>query len=118
MLHIDTVAGIPGKGKKIRKKKKKERVRPRVRSEFSINQTLEAEEAETYTVMLTAAHYPPGRSIEDIILWGGVAFAGYLFIFIFTKPLVCQIGAVPNRPEVGDSAGGTSLPWEATFLDY
>lgn len=68
--------------------------------------------------MLTVARYPPARSIEDIILWRGVAFAGYLFIFIFTKPLVCQIGAVPNRTiEVGDSTGGTSLPWEATFLD-
>lgn len=85
--------------------------------QHSINQIRAKRAGGTYIVMTTSAHYLNGRTREYILL-EGVAFAGDLFIFIFTKPPVCSIGAVPNSGiEVGHSAGGTSLPWEATFLD-
>lgn len=75
------------------------------------------QELETYIVTLTIPHYLHRESNKNIIL-GGVAFAVYLAIFIITKPILCEIGAVSNRTiEVGHGAGCTSLPWEATFLE-
>lgn len=70
---------------------------------------------KTYIVTLTVAHNLHGWSVKNIHL-AGVAFAGYLVIFIYTKSVLCPIGAVPNSTKVVHGAGGTGLPWEATFL--